>query len=104
MVTCDVEWTLPNPTSSWNDTIYLLGEYSHGYNKSVSGDFKPGTNSLNAFEACVECGACSEQKFYDSVNDIDTGHLVLSYVIFFLVALVCFCPYCLFYLYISCTG
>ena len=29
-------------------------------------DYKPGTNGLEAFEACLECGACSEEKFVES--------------------------------------
>ena len=29
-------------------------------------DYKPGTNGLDAFEACLECGACSEEKFLES--------------------------------------
>jgi len=42
----------------------FLGEYDFGWVNN--GDFKPGTNDLTAMEACLECGACSEEKFLES--------------------------------------
>ena len=44
----------------------------------IYGDFKPGTNSLDAFGACVECGACSEEKFLESdeLNSLKTGQII----------------------------
>ena len=40
-------------------------------------DYKPGTNGLDAFEACLECGACSEEKFLESdeFNDFKTEQI-----------------------------
>ena len=80
-------------------TIFRLGEYSYGYNKLVYGDFKPGTNGLDAFEACVECGACSEEKFLESdeYNNFKTGQIIGSIVggVIFLGGLIaCCCYYC----------
>ena len=43
-----------------------LGEYDFGWDKDIRGDFNPGTNDLTAMEACLECGACSEEKFLES--------------------------------------
>ena len=41
-------------------------------------DYKPGTNGLDAFEACLECGACSEEKFLESdeFNAYKTGEII----------------------------
>ena len=41
-------------------------------------DYKPGTNGLDAFEACLECGACSEEKFLESdeFNDFKTDQII----------------------------
>lgn len=49
-----------------------------GWNDFVKGDFDEGTNGLNAFEACVECGACSEQKFLESdeYKSFNTGAII----------------------------
>ena len=44
----------------------FLGEYDFGWVQLEKGDFKPGTNGLTAMEACLECGACSEEKFLES--------------------------------------
>ena len=40
-------------------------------------DYKPGTNGLEAFDACVECGACSEEKFFESdeYNNFKSGQI-----------------------------
>ena len=80
-------------------TIFRLGEYSFGYNKLVYGDFKPGTNGLDAFEACVECGACSEEKFLESdeYNNFKTGQIIGSIIggVIFLGGLIaCCCYFC----------
>ena len=41
-------------------------------------DYKPGTNGLEAFDACVECGACSAEKFLksDEFNAFKTGQII----------------------------
>ena len=41
-------------------------------------DYKPGTKGLDAFEACLECGACSEEKFLESdeFNDFKTEQII----------------------------
>ena len=41
-------------------------------------DHQPGTNGLDAIDACVECGACSEEKFLksDEFNALKTGQIV----------------------------
>ena len=44
----------------------------------MKGDFYAGTNGLNAFEACLECGACSEEKFLesDAYNSLKIGRII----------------------------
>ena len=78
-------------------SVFRLGKYSKGYNKLIYGDFKPGTNSLDAFGACVECGACSEEKFLESdeLNGLKTGQIIY-YVVFGSLpfVLVCCCGLC----------
>ena len=58
----------------------------------IYGDFKPGTNSLDAFGACVECGACSEEKFLESdeLNGLKTGQIIY-YAVFGILPIVCCC-------------
>ena len=78
---------------------FCLGEYGHGYNDFVNGAFKPGTNDLDAFEACIECGACSEDKFLESdeYNDFKTGEIIGSIVggvVGFIGLIVCLCCFC----------
>ena len=43
-----------------------------------------GKNGLNAFEACVECGACSEEKFLES-NELGAGGLAFILIMGILV-------------------
>ena len=62
-------------------------------------DYQPGTNGLDAFEACLECGACSEEKFLksDEFNAFKTGQIVGSIiggVIFLGCLIACCCYYC----------
>ena len=65
----------------------------------IYGDFKQGTNSLDAFGACVECGACSEEKFLESdeLNGLKTGQIIY-YVVFgslpFVLVICCCCCLC----------
>ena len=41
-------------------------------------DYKPGTNGLEFFDACLECGACSEEKFLESdeFNAFKPGQII----------------------------
>ena len=55
----------------------------------VNGGFKPGTNGLDAFEACVECGACSEEKFLE-IQEFDYLVIILPLGVFAVGAL-CVC-------------
>ena len=78
---------------------FCLGEYGHGYNDFVYGAFKLGTNDLDAFDACIECGACSEDKFLESdeYNDFKTGEIIGSIVggvVGFIGLIVCLCCFC----------
>ena len=92
--------------SAWarkRESVFCLGEYSDGYNKFVYGDFKPGTNGLDALDACIECGACSEEKFLESdvYNDFRMGEIIGSIVggvLFVIGCIVCCCCYCKGYL------
>ena len=60
-------------------------------------DYKPGTNGLDAFEACLECGACSEEKFLKSEEFNAFGPIIGSIIggVIFLGGLIaCCCCYC----------
>ena len=62
-------------------------------------DHQPGTNGLDAIDACLECGACSEEKFLksDEFNAFKTGQIVGSIIggLIFLGGLIaCCCYYC----------
>ena len=55
-------------------------------------DYKPGTNGLESSVACLECGACSEEKFLESdeLNGLKTGQIIY-YVVFGCLPIVCCC-------------
>ena len=61
-------------------------------------DYKPGTNGLESFDACVECGACSEEKFFksDEFNAFKTGQIgfIIGSVIGGVIFLGCCCYSC----------
>ena len=61
-------------------------------------DYKPGTNGLESFDACVECGACSEEKFFksDEFNAFKTGQIgsIIGSVIGGVILFVGGCCYC----------
>jgi len=100
--TCRTRWHDPKreSCSTYEDNNYCTkeGEYGHGYNDFVNGAFKPGTNDLDAFEACIECGACSEDKFLESdeYNDFKTGEIIGS-IVGAVVGFICFTVFCYCY-------
>ena len=61
-------------------------------------DYKPGTNGLEAFDACVECGACSEDKFLksDEYNNLKTEQIgsIIGGIIGGFIVLGCCCYFC----------
>ena len=61
-------------------------------------DYKPGTNGLEAFDACVECGACSEDKFLksDEYNNLKTEQIgsIVGGIIGGVIVLGCCCYFC----------
>ena len=75
----------------------FLGEYDFGWVQLEKGDFKPGTNGLTAMEACLECGACSEEKFLEE-EQIEAERIdrIMSIVMPAFSAL-CFITYCSWY-------
>ena len=61
-------------------------------------DHQPGTNGLDAIDACLECGACSEAKFLksDEFNAFKTGQIVGS-IIGGVIGLGCLIACCCYY-------
>ena len=67
-------WTpsvVPHP---WRKKVSTLSPNPKFYDD----DFKQGTNGIDALGACVECGACSEEKFMESdeLNGLKTGQII----------------------------
>ena len=79
---------------------FCSGNYGAGWNEiSNGGDFLPGNSGLNASEACIECGACSEEEFlesdeYDDIKqDLENDALVKAITIPLAICLIIYCIY-----------
>jgi hypothetical protein len=72
------------------------GEYDIGWNEIIDGEFKLGTNGLNAFEACSECGACSAEDFLENSEAVLEGYMlvIIILVAFGTFAICCLCCLC----------